>query len=222
MKAAHKGSLGSQGFALAYAMLIRGFAQWKECARALHFYKEMQANGTKVCIVVFNTLIDACSRVGDMDEAANLFREMVEASCTPDLITYSTLIKGYCVCGDMDQAMQLFMLMRQKGIKPDGIVYNSLLDGCAKKQMRSLCEQVFADMEGAGIAASSYSASILVKLYGRCRDLDKAFEVVEELPKKHGFKNNAAVYTCLMSACCAQGRNDRAFEVLRQMQKEKV
>jgi pentatricopeptide repeat protein len=184
----------------------------------------MKQNGTKVGLVTFNTLIDACSRVGDMETAARLFADLVadKHGVVPDLITYSTLVKGYCVNGDLEQAMQLFTLMRKKGIAPDAIVYNSLLDGCAKKQMRGLCEQVFADMETAGIAASPYSASILVKLYGRCRDLDKAFEIVEELPKKHGFKNNAAVFTCLMSACCAAGKNDRAFEVLCRMLKEKV
>ena len=68
--------------------------------------------------------------------------------------------------------------------------------------MRKLTEQVLSDMETAKVAPSNFTLSILVKLYGRCRDLDRAFRVVEELPKKYGFQNNAAVYTCLMSACC--------------------
>jgi len=214
MKAAHgKEGLGSQGFAVAYAMIVRGFAQRKECGRAMECYEDMKRQHVKVGLVVFNTLIDACSRVGDMDGAARLFRDMMGADCMPDLITYSTLIKGYCVRGELDQALELFGLMRKKGIRPDAIVFNSLLDGCAKKQSLELCQQVVRAMEDAGVNPSNHSASILIKLYGRCRDLDAAFKVVDEMPRKYGFRPNAAVFTCLMSACIANGRLESAMDL---------
>merc|ERR1719265_2190786 len=120
----------------------------------------MKSHGTKISLVILNTLIDACSRVGNMDSAAQVFRDMVELQCVPDLITYSTLIKGYCVRGDLDEAMELFGLMRKKGIVPDAIVFNSLLDGCAKKQMPQLCEQLIQDMDASGVKPSNHSASI--------------------------------------------------------------
>jgi pentatricopeptide repeat protein len=182
----------------------------------------MLEHNVKISLVVYNTLIDACCRVSDMEGAAKLFQDMVVGNCTPDLITYSTLIKGYCLCGDMDQGMQLFMLMRKKGILPDAVVFNSLLDGCAKRQMRTLCEQVVRDMAEAGVSPSNHSVSILVKLYGRCRDLDAAFRVFEEMPRDHGFKPNAAVYTCLMSSCIANNHMDRAMQLHQQMLKERV
>merc|ERR1719160_382492 len=197
MKARCPGNRG-QSFSLAYATVIRGFAQRKECQRSLQCYQEMQEHNVKISLVVYNTLIDACCRVSDMEGAAKLFQDMVAGQCTPDLITYSTLIKGYCLCGDMDQGMQLFM------------------------QMRTLCEQVVRDMAEAGVSPSNHSVSILVKLYGRCRDLDAAFRVFEEMPRDHGFKPNAAVYTCLMSSCIANNQMDRAMQLHKQMAKERV
>merc|ERR1719203_2252483 len=98
MKATHGAeSLSSQGFAVAYAMVIRGYAQRRDCGKALQCYQEIREHKVKVGLVVFNTLIDACSRVGDMDAASELFKDMLEAGCLPDLITYSTLVKGYCL-----------------------------------------------------------------------------------------------------------------------------
>jgi pentatricopeptide repeat protein len=222
MKATHKTTLNSQGFAVAYAMIIRGFAQRKDCARALQCYEEMKINGTKISLVVLNTLIDACSRVGDMDSASKLFQDMLESTVVPDLITYSTLIKGYCTSDQLDEALQLFTVMKKKGIRPDAIVFNSLLDGCAKKQMPSLCEQVIRDMESAGVVPSNHSASILIKLYGRCKDLDAAFRVIDVMPSKYGFRPNNPVYTCLMSTCIANGRLDKAMELRTRMLKEGV
>jgi pentatricopeptide repeat protein len=222
MKATHNRTLDSQGFAVAYAMIIRGFTQRKDCAKALKCYEEMKKSGPKASLVVLNTLIDACSRVGDMDAASRLFQDMLNAEVVPDLITYSTLIKGYCISNDLDQALQLFTLMQKKGIHPDAIVFNSVLDGCAKKQMPSLCEQVIRDMEKAGVIPSNHSASILIKLYGRCKNLDAAFRVVNDMPKKYGFKANNAVYTCLMSACISNGRLDKAMELRVRMCKEGI
>jgi pentatricopeptide repeat protein len=222
MKARCEGNRG-QNFSVTYATVIRGFAQRKECQRAMQCYQEMKEHNVKISVVVYNTLIDACCRVVDMEGAARLFQDMVTGQSTlPDLITYSTLIKGYCLCGDMDECMQLFMLMRKKGIVPDAVVFNSLLDGCAKRQMRTMCEQVLRDMEEAGIRPSNHTVSILVKLYGRCRDMGAAFRCFEDLPREHGFKANAAVYTCLMSACIANNQLDRALELKHQMNKERV
>jgi len=222
MKITHKSSLNSQGFAVAYAMIIRGFAQAKDCERALHCYEEMKAHGTKASMVVLNTLIDACSRVGDMSSAARLYQDMQDSDCAPDLITYSTLIKGHCNSDDLEQALHFFGLMQEKGIRPDAIVFNSLLDGCAKKQVPALCEQVIKDMEVAGVVPSNHSASILIKLYGRCKDLNAAFRVINEMPCKYGFRANAAVYTCLMSACIGNGQLEKAMELRVRMVNEGI
>jgi len=213
MKTTHRDQLNSHGFAVAYAIIIRGYAQRRDCKRAFLTYEEMKANNINVSLCVFNTLIDACGRVGDMVSAAKLFRDMMEAQCVPDLITYSTLIKGYCVCGDLSEAMQLFDTMKKNRIRPDAIVFHSLLDGCAKKQKPALCEQVIYEMVDAGINPSNYSASILVKLYGRRRDLVAAFRILEEMPVKYHFRPNVAVYTCLMYYCIANGRMDLAMDL---------
>lgn len=220
MKAARgRQSVGSHAFSVAYALLIRGYAQRKECSQALSCYDEMKRNGAKVGLVILNTLVDACCRVGDMSSAAQVFRDMVGADCTPDLITYSTLIKGYCVRGEMDEAIELFSCMRQKGIVPDAIVFNSLLDGAAKKQLLKLCEQIVYEMEEAGLKPSNHSLSILIKLYGREHDVEKAFDVFKQFPLKYGFRPNAAVFTCLMSTCISNGQLQRAFDLLTQMVK---
>lgn len=209
--------LNSQGFAVAYAMIVRGYAQRKDCVRALQCYDEMKQHGVRAGPVIFNTVIDACSRVGDMDGAARLFTDMIQADCVPDLITYSTLIKGYCVTAETDKAMKLLELMRRKRIEPDAIVFNSLLDGCAKNQQPDMCERIIQEMVEAGVAPSNHSASILIKLYGRQRNMEAAFRIIDEMPAKYGFRPNAAVYTCLMSTCISCGQLGEAMKLRERM-----
>merc|ERR1719321_2117794 len=200
-----------------YSLLIKGFAQRKEMRRALQLFDEMKENEINIGVVTYNTLIDACARVGEMQQAAELFSSMCASGIEPDLITYSTIIKGYCVQGDLEKGLQLFSMMQKKGIRPDAILFNSILDGCAKRQMRSLTDTVLNDMELSGIPPSNVTPSILVKLYGRCRELDEAFRVVEEFPIRYDFTVNPHVQTCLMSACIANNSLDKAKEIYKKM-----
>lgn len=202
-----------------FSMLIKACLQRKQTGLAMELYEEMDQDSSICChLVTYNTLIDAFARAGDMAAVGKVFTSMSARGVEPDLITYSTVIKGYCVRGDLEAGIRLLGRMRQKGIEPDAVLYNSLLDGCAHQQLRKLTEKVLADMEGpGGIAPSNYTLSILVKLYGRCKDMDKLFEVVESYPAEYGFKLNAKVYTCLMSALISNGQLTQALEVFQKM-----
>jgi len=202
--------------AVVFSALAKACVQRKSAKLATEVYDEIK----DVCTcskVTYNTLIDALVRQGSMEKATDLFKDMSLKAVTPDLITYSTMIKGHCVRGELEQGLQLLGLMQRRGIAPDAILFNSILDGCAHKQMCSLTEMVLKDMETAGIAPSNFTLSILVKLYGRCNDLETAFKVVDTYPRKYAFDLNAQVYTCLMSACIANNALPRALEVYGRM-----
>eukprot|EP00921_Rhytidocystis_pertsovi_P004731 GHVQ01008212.1.p1 GENE.GHVQ01008212.1~~GHVQ01008212.1.p1 ORF type:complete len:1253 (-),score=247.56 GHVQ01008212.1:4083-7841(-) len=205
-----------------YSTIIKGFAQAKQLDKALAVYGEMKALGVPVNTVTYNSIVDACARVGGMDKAAALLEDMQEQGVEPDLITFSTIIKGYCVHGHMDKSLQLLKVMAERGIQPDGILYNSLLDGCVKAGRADLCEELWSDMRSSGICPSNFTLTILIKMYGRTGLLQKAFELVEDLPARYGFTINAHVYTCLMSACITNKKYQMAYEVFGCMQRDGI
>ncbi|KAL8450865.1 hypothetical protein Emag_002971 [Eimeria magna] len=183
-----------------YSTLIKGCAQSKQLDQALALFEEMSAQGIEVNTVTYNSLLDVCARVGAMDRAAMLLDDMLKNGVKPDLITFSTIIKGYCAHGQMDKGLLLLKAMKQKNISPDGVLYNSLLDGC----VRAGAQQ---------IKPSNFTLSILIKLHGRMRQLQVAFELVKQLPKMYDFQLNAHVYTCLMAACI-ENRQNLAYRLL--------
>jgi len=195
-----------------YLALLKGFAQRKELEAALGVYADMQAAEVDIPIAAYNAVIDVCARCGDVDRASGVFREMC-LRVTPDLTTYATVIKGYCVQGDLEQAIQLFTLMRKRGVAPDAVLFNAILDGCARKQMVSLAGHILTDMETSGIAPSSHTLAILVKLHGKNNDIDTAFSYADTFPQKYGFEPNAQVFTALMAACVSTGHVAKAAEV---------
>merc|ERR1712232_1270483 len=61
------------------------------------------------------------------------------------------------------------------------------------------------------VPPSNFTLSILVKLLGRSRRLNQAFDMVEDVAKEHGFRPNIHVYTCLIQACIHNRQLGRAL-----------
>merc|ERR1740138_495033 len=104
----------------------------------------------------------------------------------PDIVTYSTLVKGYCFSGCLDQAFQVFAKMQQEGkCAPDEVLFNSLLGGCAKEFRLDDALHLLNQMRELGVAPSNYTLSMLVKLMCRCKRLDQAFTVLDDISREY-------------------------------------
>mmetsp|Transcript_115522 Transcript_115522/g.337956 ORF Transcript_115522/g.337956 Transcript_115522/m.337956 type:complete len:1040 (-) Transcript_115522:178-3297(-) len=203
--------------AVLYSTLIKGFANAHQSDRAMSTWREMRKDGILMNTVVYNALIDAQARMGAMDAVSELVETMDADGCVPDVITYSTIMKGYCVKGNLDKAFEVFRSIQKNDMSRDSVIYNTVLDGCTRYGRFDLADQLLSDMERYKIIPSNFTIGILVKMYGRRRMLDKAFEVVEELPKRFGFAANAQVSTCLINACLNSNAIERALKVFDDM-----
>lgn len=204
-----------------YSTIIKGFANKRMASRALDMWREMCELDLKFNTVVYNALIDSQARVGAMDEVTKLVESMAPKGCTPDGITYSTIVKGYCIKGDLDKAFEVFRSMQGSGMAVDSVIYNTVMDGCTRHNRMDLADKVCEDMEKYNIKPTNFTVGILVKMWGRRRQLDKAFAAFEDIPRKHGFQANPQARTCLMCACLTNNRADRAiqvFEALKQVE----
>merc|ERR1719356_1225110 len=57
---------------------------------------------------------------------------------------------------------------------------------------------------------------------GRCRRLNQAFKLVEDLSKEYGLKVNIQVYTCLIQACFSNRQPQKAVALHDQILREAV
>jgi len=191
-----------------YSSIMKGLANGKETDRVMELYDEMRSNGITPNTITFNTILNAFAKGGNMDRVPGLLDDMKAASpaVEPDIVTYSTIIKGFCNAGCLDRALKVLKDMQCSGkYEPDEVMYNSLLGGCAKEHRPDRALQLLADMKRTGVAPSNYTLSMLVKLMGRCRRINQAFQILEEISKEYGLKINIQVYTCLIQGCFNNG-----------------
>eukprot|EP00428_Durinskia_dybowskii_P017090 CAMPEP_0170208154 /NCGR_PEP_ID=MMETSP0116_2-20130129/3659_1 /TAXON_ID=400756 /ORGANISM="Durinskia baltica, Strain CSIRO CS-38" /LENGTH=1079 /DNA_ID=CAMNT_0010458621 /DNA_START=88 /DNA_END=3324 /DNA_ORIENTATION=+ len=209
--------------AVIYCSVLKGFTREKRIDRVWAVYEEMLSMKVELSPVTYNTLLDACARSSQMDRAPGIMQDMKAKGIQPNLITYSTLVKGHCQAGDLDRGFAtLEEMCRETDFKPDEIMYNSLLDGCAQGGMVGRGLSVLERMQREGVPPSNYSLSLLVKLMSRARRLDGAFELVDKISAKYGFRPNVHVFTNLIQACIANRQLQRGMATFERMLKERV
>lgn len=201
-----------------YTSLIRGFARTKQADRALALYKDMKERGVECSNVTFNSLLDVIARhVPDAKEMGEVLDDMRGSNIQPDIVTYSILIKASCAAGNLDSAMSLFEQLKRERLVLDEIAFNSLLNGCSKNNKISYAESVFASMRELGVRPSNVTCSILVKMYGKAKMLDKATAVMELMENEYKEQPNLYVYTCLIQACVQNMQVKRGWDLFHDM-----
>lgn len=200
-----------------YSIIIKGFASSYLPSRALDMWSEMREMGLSMNALAYNALIDSQARIGAMDKVSDLVASMGPNGCTPDDITYSTILKGYCVKGDLDKAFEVFRDMQSSGMAAQANIYNTLLDASTRQNRTDIVDSVLDDMAKYKVKPSNCTIGVLIKMYGRRGQLDKAFQVMEELPRTHRLRVNAQMRASLVSACLANQEPDRAMKVFEEL-----
>lgn len=200
-----------------YSTIFKGLANTQQSVRAMSLWRQMRVEGVEMNTVLYNSVIDAQARVGNMDNVSELVEAMEVDGVRPDNISCSTIAKGYCMKGDLNMAFEVFRNMQKDCMVQDSIVYNTIMDGCIRHNRLDLADKLLEDMEANDIAPSNFTLGILVKLYSRRRQLDKAFDRIESLSKRFNFTPNSQVLSCLVCACLNNNALEMASKVFQQL-----
>jgi len=204
--------------AIIYTSLIRGFAHAKSPRKALEYYRRMQNEGIEATSVTFNSVLDVVARqLAEPSVLQEVIDDMREANIVPDVVTYSILMKASCSVGNVQNALSLFRQIHSRGLVFDQVAFNTLLLACSKADQISDAEDIFAEMRHVGMIPTHVTASIMVKMYGKAKMLDKAVAISDLLEKEYGQQPNLYVYTCLIQACVQNKQVRRSWDVFNKM-----
>lgn len=201
-----------------YSTLLKGFAKACDVGRALALLEDMRADGIPMTTCLYNSLIDVQARIGDTDAISRLCGMMERDGCKPDGFTMSLSVKAYCASGKLALAFEAFQSMCQ-GCPGNTLTvgFNTLLDGCIRHNEEKMADDLLGRMDVLGIAANNFTLGTLAKLWGRRRDLDRAFADTAALARKHGLRPDGPTFMSLISACLMNDDLDRALGALAEL-----
>jgi len=176
-------------------------------------------SGVKMNCVLLTTLMKGFIRSNHVDKAMQLYETMESGSSQvkPDMITYSVLIRAHCDNGNMAVALQILEAMLKRQIPLDDVVFTHLLEGCCNVSNLALAEKLFNDMLAANIQPSIYTMTAMVKVYGKCAQSEKAWELVKGMGSRFNLKPTVVIYTCLISGLLRQKKYQDAYHAFKWM-----
>lgn len=131
-------------------------------------------------------------------------RMLKEDRAKPENYIFNLLIGGCARVGYSKKAFNLFTKMKQRGLKVTGGTYTSLFNACAMcpwpqdgLNKANRLREIMLE-KGYEPNASNYNA--MIKAYGRCGDIAKAFELVDEMKSKD-LEIRLDTFNFLLQAC---------------------
>jgi len=181
--------------------------------------QQLCESGVKMNCVLLTTLMKGFIRSKHIDKAMQLYETMESGSSQvkPDMITYSVLIRAHCDNGNMGAALKILEAMLKRQTQLDDVVFTHLLEGCCNVSNMALAEKLFNDMLAANIQPSIYTMTAMVKVYGKCSQSEKAWELVKGMGSRFNLQPTVVIYTCLISGLLRQKKYQDAYHAFKWM-----
>ncbi|GAB2274625.1 Pentatricopeptide repeat-containing protein At2g27610, variant 2 [Dionaea muscipula] len=146
-------------------------------------------------VCVSSALVTMYAKRGNIVSANEVFKRQPER----DLVSWNSMISGYAQYGDGPKALEVFKEMQSRNMKMDGVTLIAVVSACTHAGLVAEGQKYFDIMvKEHHINPTMEHYACMVDLYGRSGLLDKAMELVNEMPFKAGGK----VWRTLLGACC--------------------
>ena len=198
--------------AITYACLLKacGIVRFLDVGECLDI--EIRKQGLlKKDVVLGTALVDMYSKCGALEKAQEVFDELL----IRNVVTWNALITGYVRHGLGDEALRCFRRMRdEKVCSPNAMSYASILKACGMVNSLDIGQCIDADIRKEGLLEKDVVlGTALVDMYSKCGALEKAQEVLDQLPVR-----NVVTWSALIAGYVQNGIGDKALKCFRRMQ----
>ncbi|EEF50473.1 pentatricopeptide repeat-containing protein, putative [Ricinus communis] len=181
-----------------------GFLQKGERIHGYAIKTRLDAN-----VFVVTSLVDLYAKCECISEAEYIF-EMVADS--KNHATWTAMLTGYSHNGDGFRAIKCFRDMRAEGVESNQFTFPSILTACGAVSDHVFGVQVHGCIVRSGFGANIFVQSALVDMYAKCRDLNSANRVLENMEV-----NDVVSWNSMIVGCVREGFEAEALSLFNEM-----
>ncbi|KAF2308958.1 hypothetical protein GH714_025987 [Hevea brasiliensis] len=136
--------------------VMRWILQSQQVEEGEKLFREMVTMKIALNSVVYNTIIRAYCKCGNMVEAFRLRHDMRSRGIPLTSATYSSLVHGLCNIGLVDNANDLLDEMRKEGLSPNIFCYTALIGGYCRLGQMDKVDSIVQEMSLHNIHLKNY------------------------------------------------------------------
>ncbi|KAL4533067.1 hypothetical protein Ndes2526A_g08520 [Nannochloris sp. 'desiccata'] len=155
--------------------------------RAFSLVQNMQSARLPTDAAVWNALVTASGRAGQLQRAFDVLEEMLAAGLRPNARTYSSLIDACARTGDKELALRVYAKARREGFEKELQLYSAAINACVRAKSGpdlNTAMEIYADLQRASVAPDSALFGALLMAAGRSGDLNLALELEGEMQRE--------------------------------------
>ncbi|KAF5748896.1 hypothetical protein HS088_TW04G00857 [Tripterygium wilfordii] len=160
-------------------------------------------------VVSWNAMISGYAGCGEMGIAREFFEQMPER----DIVSWNSMISGYLQNCDNGKAVDVFVEMGKAGGAFDRATLAVVLKLCAVFEDCDLGIQVHCLAVKMGFDSDVVTASALLGMYAKCKNLDDSLCTFKEMPEK-----NSVSWSAIIAGCVQNNQFIKGFELFKEMQ----
>lgn len=179
-------------------------------------------SNSRLLEVLFNTLLDACVSIRDLDRMAEIFKMMGEFEVEVSAVTFSTLIKAFGQAGKLSHCHEVWKNMWDANVKPTIVTFGCYIDVCIRSADMSAAEAIFRSMEAAGVKPNSVIYTSMIRGCAHSKQPVKALEFYRCM-QAEGVQATAVTFNSVLDMMVRQLADPaRLEEVVEDMRKASV
>ncbi|KAF5207476.1 Pentatricopeptide repeat-containing protein [Thalictrum thalictroides] len=208
---------GVHGDNYTFGILMKGLCLTNRIADGFKLLTLMKSRGIKPNTVIYNTLIHALCKNGNVGKGKSLMSEMVE----PNQVTYNILISAYCREENLIQALLLLEKCFDKEFLPDAVTVTKVMEILCNKGRVTEAVEVLERVSEKGGTVDSVSYTTLIKGFCSIGKPKVGHKFLKEMERK-GCLPDVSTYNVLISGFCESGKLDLALDMLSEMKTDAI
>ncbi|KAB5556072.1 hypothetical protein DKX38_006981 [Salix brachista] len=144
-------------------------------------------------------------------------RHVFDGITDKNVVFFNVMIRSYVNNGLHQDALLVFKTMANQGFYPDNYTYPCVLKACSVSGNLWAGLQIHGAVVKLGLDMNLYIGNGLVSMYGKCKCLDAARRVLDEMPRRDMISWNSMV-----AGYAQNGRFNDALKLCREMEDLKL
>ena len=200
---------------ITFTCALKACGKTRDVDKGKKIHTEIVSRGLLVKDIVLSTaVVDMYAKCGLLGKA----REVLLEFPVRDVVSWSALISGYVKQGKSHEALDCFGHMEREGFLPNAITFICILRACGNIRAIYKGQSVHDIIVNEGLLEKNIVlGSALVDMYVKCGRMEKARQVLKELPRR-----NEVSWNTLIAGYAERGQCHESLKCLEQMQREGI
>lgn len=167
-----------------FNVLLQAFCRQRHMKEARSVFRKMHSRfspDTKT----MNILLLGFKESGDVTAVELFYHEMLRRGFKPNIVTYNIRIDAYCKKGCFGDGLRLLEELERANMLPTLETITTLIHGAGIVRNPIKARQLFDEISLRNLHPDTGAYNALMSSFFRCRDVQSAVTLMDEMEKKH-------------------------------------